>query len=73
MPDLNPEMAIIRAVNNTRDNDSAAAIVGAAVDALHGRAALPDRWLRGMSRRTPATDDGRMFTVLAEAREILGI
>ena len=37
------EEAIVRAVNDTRDNDTIAAIVGAAVGALHGKSALPDR------------------------------
>ena len=32
-----PEEAIVRAVNDTTDNDTVAAIVGAAVGALHGR------------------------------------
>jgi hypothetical protein len=32
-----PEEAILRAVNDTKDNDTVAAIVGAAVGALHGR------------------------------------
>ncbi|MFH0915123.1 MAG: ADP-ribosylglycohydrolase family protein, partial [bacterium] len=36
-----PEEAIVRAVNDTKDNDTVAAIVGAAVGALHGEAALP--------------------------------
>jgi ADP-ribosylglycohydrolase len=31
-----PEEAIIRAVNDTRDNKTVAAIVGAAVEAPHG-------------------------------------
>ena len=34
-----PEEALVRAVNDTRDNDTIAAIVGAAVGALHGRRA----------------------------------
>jgi len=38
-----PEQAIIRAVNDTKDNDTVAAIVGAAGGALHGRRALPER------------------------------
>lgn len=46
-----PEEAIVRAVNDTKDNDTIAAIVGAAVGALHGRAALPERWVRGLSGR----------------------
>lgn len=43
-----PEAAIIRAVNDTRDNDTAGAIVGAAVGALHGEKALPIRWREGL-------------------------
>jgi ADP-ribosyl-[dinitrogen reductase] hydrolase len=47
-----PEQAILRAVNDTRDNDSIAAIVGAAVGALHGKSALPERWISGLLGRT---------------------
>ena len=32
-----PEEAVVRAVSDTRDNDTVAAIVGAAIGALHGR------------------------------------
>lgn len=63
-----PEEAIVRAVNDTRDNDTVAAIVGAAVGALHGGAALPKRWRRGLTGRTAERDDGRIDTLLAEAR-----
>jgi hypothetical protein len=48
----NPETAIMRAVNDTKDNDTIAAIVGAAVSALHGRLALPSRWVDGLLGRT---------------------
>lgn len=37
----NAEEAIIQTVNDTHDNDTIAAIVGAAVGALHGEGALP--------------------------------
>ena len=67
-----PEEAIVRAVNDTRDNDTVAAIVGAAVGALHGREGLPHRWIEGLSGRTTATDDGRMFELLGAARELWG-
>jgi ADP-ribosylglycohydrolase len=67
-----PEEAIVRAVNDTRDNDTVAAIVGAAVGALHGSAALPDRWIERLSGRTTATDDGRMFKLLDDARNLWG-
>ena len=43
-----PETAIVRAVNDTRDNDTIAALVGAAVGALHGAHALPARWQQGL-------------------------
>ena len=64
------EEAIIRAVNDTKDNDTVAAIVGAAVGALHGEAALPERWRRGLLGRTAAADDDRVREILdgAEAR-----
>ena len=63
-----PEEAIVRAVNDTRDNDTVAAIVGSAVGALHGRQGLPLRWLDGLSGRTREADSARVFALLAEAR-----
>jgi ADP-ribosyl-[dinitrogen reductase] hydrolase len=65
-----PEQAIIRAANDTKDNDTVAAIVGAAVGALHGRKRLPARWIDGLSGRTRDADDGRVFELLARAREL---
>ena len=47
------EEAIIRAVNDTVDNDTIASIVGAAVGALYGLGGIPERWvkrLRGVIR-----------------------
>jgi ADP-ribosyl-[dinitrogen reductase] hydrolase len=64
-----PEEAIVRAVNDTLDNDTVGAIVGAAVGALHGAAALPKRWKEGLTGRTGADDDGAMFRILEQARE----
>ncbi len=40
-----PEKAIIRAVNDTYDNDTIAAIVGAAMGALYGLSSIPMKWL----------------------------
>lgn len=54
----NPEEAIIRAVNDTKDNDTVAAIVGTAVGAAHGLSRLPDRWISGLSGRITGNDDG---------------
>jgi len=62
------ETAMVRAVNDTRDNDTIAAIVGAAVGALHGREALPDRWTNKLTGRTTDSDDGRVFELIEEAR-----
>jgi ADP-ribosyl-[dinitrogen reductase] hydrolase len=63
------EEAIVRAVNDTHDNDTVAAIVGAAVGALHGRRALPGRWQAGLLGRTRESDDGRVFELIDAARE----
>lgn len=64
-----PEAAIIRAVNDTKDNDTVAAIVGAAVGALHGTSALPERWRAGLLGRTTAHDDGQVFRLIEQARQ----
>ncbi|MFH0825519.1 MAG: ADP-ribosylglycohydrolase family protein [Pseudomonadota bacterium] len=66
------EEAIVRAVNDTRDNDTVAAIVGAAVGALHGKGAIPDKWLSNLLGRTMHNDDGRIFELLREARNRWG-
>jgi ADP-ribosylglycohydrolase len=64
-----PEEAIARAVNDTWDNDTVAAIVGAAVGALHGLIALPERWRRDLSGRTTVDNDGRCQALLGEAKQ----
>ena len=61
-----PRRAILEAVNNTRDNDTIAAIVGAAVGALHGAHALPQEWVTGLLGRTRATDDHHVFLLLTQ-------
>lgn len=63
-----PEEAIVRAVNDTFDNDTVASIVGAAVGALHGASQLPERWRNGLTGRTAIGDDGRMQQLLLQAR-----
>jgi len=65
-----PEESIVRAVNDTRDNDTIAAIVGAAVGALHGESALPERWRQGLLGRTREADDGRVFELLEQAETL---
>lgn len=63
------EEAVVRAVNDTKDNDTIAAIVGAAAGALHSRDRIPARWVEGLSGRTAETDDGRIFELIALARQ----
>jgi ADP-ribosylglycohydrolase len=65
-----PEEALVRAVNDTKDNDTIAAIVGAAVGALHGQARIPSRWLGDLSGRTAEHDDGQIWDLLREARRL---
>ena len=64
----NPEEALIRAVNDTRDNDTVAAIVGAAVarctePLLFQNAGVPDCWA-APARMTM----GEFFALLQAAR-----
>ena len=65
-----PEAAILSAVNDTKDNDTVGAIVGAVVGALHGKDALPDRWVAGLLGRTTYDDDGRIFELIEQARKL---
>ena len=64
-----PEQAIIRAVNDTRDNDTVAAIVGAAIGALHGKSSLPERWIKGLLGRTNASNDGHIFDLIQQVKQ----
>jgi ADP-ribosyl-[dinitrogen reductase] hydrolase len=64
-----PEEAIVRAVNDTKDNDTVAAIVGAAVGALHGVSSLPARWREGLLGRTREADDHDAQRLIEQALE----
>ena len=64
-----PEAAIIRAVNDTKDNDTIAAFVGAAVGALHGLSGLPERWLEGLSGRIYADSHSDVFRLIFRAKQ----
>ncbi len=68
----NLEEAIVRAVNDTKDNDTIAAIVGAAAGALHGKNKIPERWISNLSGRTSFSDDGRIFELLDESKCLWG-
>lgn len=56
-------------MNDTKDNDTVAAIVGAAVGALHGRTRLPARWISGLLGRTAADDDWHIFELIESAKQ----
>lgn len=66
-----PEEAIVRAVTDTRDNDTYGSIVGAAIGALHGLKGIPDRWIGGLTGRTRAgiDDSGEIFKLLLLAKK----
>ena len=65
-----PEEAIIRAVNDTKDNDTIASIVGAAVGALHGLAGIPERWVRNLVGRVRKGGTGQVFRLIIHAKQI---
>jgi ADP-ribosylglycohydrolase len=67
----NFENAIIRAVNDTSDNDTIAAIVGSVLGALHGKSKIPARWLNDLSGRTGDSDDGKIFEILRATDDFL--
>jgi ADP-ribosylglycohydrolase len=60
--------ALVRAVNDTLDNDTVAAVVGALAGALHGKSGIPHQWLARHSGRTGEQDDGRILLILDRAR-----
>lgn len=64
-----PEEAVVRAVNDTKDNDTIAAIVGACVGALHGAGTFPRRWREDLSGRLGIDDDGTVQALIDEALE----
>ena len=58
---------MVRAVNDCEDNDSVAALVGAAVGALHGDKCFPEAWKRGLLGRTRGRDDGHVHELIVNA------
>lgn len=61
------EGALIRAANQTQENDTTA-IVGPAVGALHGESAIPQRWINRLSGRIAEHDDRRISQLIDRAR-----
>jgi len=62
-----PEQAVLEAVNGTKDNDTIAAIVGAAAGALHGANAFPREWITQLTGRLGIDDDGHLFQLTDDA------
>ncbi len=62
-----PVVAMEEAVNETRDNDTIASIVGGRWGAAHGTAWIPQRWIDGLLGRTQEDDDGRVFELIEAA------
>jgi len=60
VPPAKPAAAIERAVNDTKDDDTVAAVVDAAVGALHGLDAPPPSWIDDLLGRTRADGEGRV-------------
>ena len=58
------ERAILEAVNNTKDNDTIASIVGAAVGAYHSLDGLPEHLVKNLSGRLSTTDDNKIFELI---------
>ncbi len=56
-------------MNDTHDNDRIAAIVGAALGALHGAARLPLRCRQGLLGRTGTNDGGRVQELIRVAEK----
>ena len=67
-----PEEAICRAVMDTWDNDTVAAIVGAVMGAMHGMDAFPDRWIDSLPGRTGTDDNGRLGLAYQKLRSFGG-
>jgi ADP-ribosyl-[dinitrogen reductase] hydrolase len=67
-----PQEAVVRAVNDTKDNDTIGAIVGAAMGALYGTKAWPKRWVQDLTGRLAGEDDGAVQRNIAKAKARFG-
>ncbi|MCL5434387.1 MAG: ADP-ribosylglycohydrolase family protein [Candidatus Marsarchaeota archaeon] len=66
-----PKEAIIQAVTYSKDNDTTASIVGAAMGALYGKEAFEKTWITNLSGRTRENDDGRIFEIISRTKDLL--
>ena len=67
-----PQEAIRRAVMDTWDNDTIAAIVGAVMGAMYGMDAFAKEWIDCLPGRTGADDDGRLHSAYKRLRALGG-
>ena len=67
-----PHRAILEAVNNTKDNDTIASIVGAALGAVYGIHTFRSEWLDGLAGRTGYDDDEKVFRLIERAGSKFG-
>lgn len=65
------EEAVVRAVNDTHDNDTIASLTGAMLGALYGRKAIPERWIKNLEGRTRRDDAGQVFRLIEAAHTFL--
>jgi ADP-ribosyl-[dinitrogen reductase] hydrolase len=67
-----PQECLVRAVNDTWDNDTIASMCGAAMGALHGRSAFCAEWLDGLLGRTASDNDGAIGELLSRLEVYAG-
>lgn len=65
------EEAVIRAVNDTKDNDTIAAITGSVLGALYGAEAIPERWVKDLTGMVELNSEGKIFRIIEKLAEAL--
>jgi ADP-ribosylglycohydrolase len=65
-----PEEAMVRAVNDTEDNDTIAAMVGAAMGALYGTSCIPSGWISRLPQHPTHEEDETVFALLEAVRNM---
>ncbi|HID76598.1 MAG TPA: ADP-ribosylglycohydrolase [Planctomycetaceae bacterium] len=64
------EEAVVRAVNDTEDNDTIAAMVGAAMGALYGTGCFPAHWVKNLPQHPTHQEGETVFGLLASVRKM---
>jgi ADP-ribosylglycohydrolase len=64
---------IVRAVNDTKDNDTIAAIVGSCAGAYHGLAGFPDNWVANVCGNTSVPEYEELHQMLERLRSSWGV